>query len=416
MSPFKSLCSLVLLSLAACGGQVALIDDGPLDESDSNEAELSLSCVLGTNCPSVMPVIAAIAPKTGPSASTNNATYWSPDAPAGRNVPRVAKTVTLSGLRLERDDLSVWLSSSSDGQGVLAADDILLVEVRSSSGTVLARQILAGPRLFLADKTTEVPSRPSSWDNARNGHVAPAFDLAPLLPRGRSLTLKVSVLDLQGLTASGVVQLVVTPKMVTPPPPPPPARDVGDLFDTGARDGLRQAAANELLPFFTPGANESSAFRAVLVERRRVCNSVTGCGAWTASTNSTLDSKMSVLPSIAQLPFRFDLGQTNRGYLMNLAIANAWNVDNVLLYSTLSTYTHTECINAVSHGSYDTCFYFPYGQVKVTPSGLWAVSNTSNQSYGTGNTEQRQFAVFARFAAGETPVATFSNQTWSVRW
>ncbi|MBL8935485.1 MAG: hypothetical protein JNM69_13095 [Archangium sp.] len=413
MSPFKVVCSLVLLGLAACGGQVALIEDGALDEADSNEAPLSLSCVLGTNCPPVIPVITAFAPKTGPSASTNNATYWSPDAPAGRNVPRVAKTVTLSGLRLERDDLSVWLSSTTDGQGPLAADDILLVEVRSSSGSVLARQILAGPRLFLADKTTEVPSRPSTWDSARNGHVAPAFDLAPLLPRGRALTLKVSVLDLQGLTASGAVQLVVTPKVVTPPAP---ARDVADLFDTGARDGLRQAAANELLPYFTPGANESSPFKAVLVERRRVCNAVTGCGAWTASTNTTLESKMSVLPSIAQLPFRFDLGQTNRGYLMSLAIANAWNVDNVLLYSTLSTYTHTECVNAVSHGSYDTCFYFPFGQVKVTAGGLWAVSNTSNQSYGTGSTEQRQFAVFARFAAGELPSATFANQTWSVRW
>lgn len=413
MSPFKSICSLVLLALAACGGQVALIDDGSNDESDSTEAPLSLSCVLGTNCPTVIPVIAAFAPKTGPSASTNNATYWSPDAPAGRNVPRVAKTVSLSGLRLERDDLSVWLSSTADGQGALAADDILLVEVRSSSGTVLARQILAGPRLFLADKTTEVPSRPSSWDSTRNGHVAPAFDLAPLLPRGRSLTLKVSVLDLQGLTASGAVQLVVTPKVA---PPPPPVRDVSDLFDSGKRDGLAQAAANELLPYFTPGATVSSAFKAVLVERRRICNSVTGCGPWEARTNSTLDSSISVLPSIAQMPYRFDLGRTNKGYVMNLAIANAWNVNNVLFFSTLTTVTNTVCVNAVAQGSYDTCFYFPFGQVKVTPGGLWAVSNTSSQSYGPGNTEQRQFAVFARFASAEVPVATFANQTWSVRW
>lgn len=418
MSPsttFTSSVALVLcLGLAACGGQVAVIeDDTPLDDAASSEAPLSMACVLGTTCPTAIPVIAAIAPKGGPTASSANRSYWYANAEPGRNVPRVTKTVSLSGLRLERDDVSVWLSSSSDGKGALAADDVLLVEVRSSSGTVLTRQILTGPALFLADQVTQVPSRPSSWDASRNGFVAPAFDLAPLLPRGRSLTLKVSVLDLQGLTASAPVQLVVTPKVA---PPPPPVREVGDLFDAGSRDGLRQAAANELLPYFTPGANVSSAFKAVLVERRRVCNSVTGCGAWEARANATLDSRISVLPSIAQLPYRFDLGETNKGYLMNLAIANAWNVHNMLLFSTLNTYTNTVCVNAVARGSDDTCFYFPYGQVKVTAAGLWAVSNTSSQPYGTGNTEQRQFAVFARFGAGEVPVASFANQTWSVRW
>ncbi|MER2562293.1 MAG: hypothetical protein ABTQ32_16330 [Myxococcaceae bacterium] len=413
MSPFKLFCSLVLLGLAACGGQVALIDDGSNDESDSTEAPLSMACVLGTTCPTVTPVLAAIAPKQGPAANTVNRSYWYVNAEPGRNVPRVTKTVTLSGLRLERDDVSVWLSSSADGQGPLSADDVLLLEVRSSAGAVLSRQILVGPALHLADQTTQVPSRPSSWDASRNGYTAPAFDVAPLLPRGRSLTLKVSVLDLQGLTASGAVQLVVTPKVA---PPPPPVRDVADLFDSGKRDGLAQAAANELLPYFTPGATVSSAFKAVLVERRRICNSVTGCGPWEARTNSTLDSSISVLPSIAQLPYRFDLGRTNKGYLMNLAIANAWNVTNVLFFSTLTTVTNTVCVNAVAQGSYDTCFYFPFGQVKVTPGGLWAVSNTSSQSYGPGNTEQRQFAVFARFASGEVPVATFANQTWSVRW
>ena len=192
---FTSSVILVLgFALAACGGQVAVIDDdSPLDEAAWSEAPLSMACVLGTTCPTVIPVISAIAPKGGPTASTANRSYWYANAEPGRNVPRVTKTVSLSGLRLERDDLSVWLSSSPDGQGALAADDVLLVEVRNSSGTVLTRQILTGPALFLADQVTQVPSRPSSWDASRNGFVAPAFDLAPLLPRGRSLTLKVSV-------------------------------------------------------------------------------------------------------------------------------------------------------------------------------------------------------------------------------
>jgi hypothetical protein len=404
---------LSLLPLSGCGGGLeATVNDFDEPALDSAEAPLALSCTFGQTCASPLTVLAATGPKGGPSGNTLNATYWYADAIAGRNVPRVAKTISLTGLRLERDDLSVWLSSTADGTGALAADDVLLVEVRSSGGSVLTRQILAGPRLLLSDHSTEVPSRPSAWNGELNGYAAPAFDLAPLLPRDRTFTLKISVLDLQGLTANASVQLVVKPKVVAPPV----LKEVADLFDPAVHGASSTAAPSELVRFFAPGAQTSSPFKSVLVERHRTCNSVTGCTPWAAGVGTTLNSSMSVLSEVQAMPFRFDLGEINRGYVLKLAVARAWNIQNTLFFSTLTTVTNTRCVNAVAGGSEETCFWFPFEQVKVTSQGVWAISNLSIQPYGSGAREERQFAVFARFDGQEVPVATFARETWSVRW
>lgn len=408
---FKLLASLSLALLAS--GAVACAaptDDEAADSADtSSEEALVAGCALGDGCAAVTAILPATAPKAGPTASAQNATYWAPDAPAGRNVPRVAKTASLTGVRLERDDVSVWLSSTDDGAGALAADDVLLVEVRGSSGSVLARQVVVGPRLLLADKKTEVPARASASTGA--------FDLTPLLPRGRSFTLKVSVLDLGGQTSNAAVKLVTRPRVTQPPPPPPAPRAIADAFDAQAQAALPNAVPADLARFFAPGASTSRPFKTVLVERRRIMNYVTGYAPWEARTNATLDSEMWTLPEVAAMPFGFAIGKENKGYIAKLATARAWNITNTLLTSTnVGGYTNVECVNAVYRGSSDTCFYFPFAQVKMTADGLWAVSNTSRERYGADALEERQFALVARFDAQQVPVARFENATWSVSW
>lgn len=417
---FKLLSALSLALLASGAVACAAPTDDESEGADtSSEEALVAGCALGDGCAAVTSILPATAPKAGPTASTQNTTYWAPDASAGRNVPRVAKTASLTGLRLDRDDVSVWLSSTDDGAGALAADDVLLVEVRGSSGSVLSRQVLAGPRLLLADKTTEVPTRPSAWNAALAGASAPAFDLTPLLPKGRSFTLKVSVLDLAGQTANAAVKLVTRPRVTQPPPPPPAPRAIGDAFDTQAQAALPGAVTSDLVRFFAPGASTSRPFKTVLVERRRTMNYVTGYTPWEARTNATLDSEMWTLPEVASLPFGFAIGEVNKGHLAKLATARAWNITNTLLFSTnvgTGGVTSVECVNAVYRGSEDTCFYFPYAQLKVTADGLWAVSNTSRQRYGADAVEERQFALVGRFDAQQVPVARFENATWSVSW
>ena len=418
--PFRLVASLSLALVASGAAACAAPTDEDESADTSSEEALVAGCALGDGCAAVTSILPAVAPTPGPTASKQNATYWAPDATAGRNVPRVAKTASLTGLRLDRDDVSVWLSSTDDATGPLAADDVLLVEVRGSSGSVLARQVLVGPRLLLADKTTEVPTRPSAWNAALAGASAPAFDLTPLLPRGRSFTLKVSVLDLVGQTANAAVKLVTRPRVTPPPPPPPPppvARAIADAFDVQAQAALPGAVTSDLVRFFAPGASTSRAFKTVLVERRRVMNYVTGYTPWEARLNTTLNSEMWTLPEVASLPFGFAIGQVNKGHLTKLATARAWNITNTLFYSTNVTgYTSTECVNAVSRGSSETCFYFPYAQLKVTADGVWAVSNTSRERYGADAVEERQFAVVGRFDAQQVPVARFENATWSVSW
>lgn len=404
--------SLALVAAGAAACAVAADDESP---DTSSEEALVAGCALGGGCAEVTSILPAVAPKAGPSASAQNTTYWAPDAAAGRNVPRVAKTTSLTGLRLDRDDVSVWLSSTDDATGPLAADDVLLVEVRGSSGSVLARQVLVGPRLLLADKTTPVATRPSTWNAALAGASAPAFDLTPLLPRGRSFSLKVSVLDLGGQTANAAVKLVTRPRVTQPAE----VRAIADAFDVQAQAALPNAVTSDLARFFAPGASTSRGFKTVLVERRRTMNYVTGYTPWEARTNTTLSSTMWTLPEVTSLPFGFAIGEENKGYIAKLATQRAWNITNTLLFSTnvgTGGYTSTECVNAVYRGSLDTCFAFPFAQVKVTADGLWAVSNTSRQSYGTGALEERQFALVGRFDAQQVPVARFENATWNVSW
>ena len=194
--PRQSLFSAFLL-LSACGLSNAELDS-PDDAATEDAQTLSLSCVLGSSCPAVMPVFAAVATKIGPSARTSNNKYWFPSAPAVLNVPRTALTKTLSGLGLERDDLAVWVSSSGDGKGELVIDEALLLEVRDSAGTVLQRLMIAGPAARLADKATVVPAGSSSYSDARHAYVSAPFDISPLLVKGRSLQLKLAVLKPRG--------------------------------------------------------------------------------------------------------------------------------------------------------------------------------------------------------------------------
>ncbi len=199
---------LLVIVAFGCTGETG---DGADPQAES-DASLSLACTLGTTCASSLPLLPGAPPKALPPNAGTNRGYWAPDPLFGWQVPHIAQTMTFTGLRLDRDDVSVWLASTSDGRGALAADDVVLIEVRNSSGMILSRQILTGSRLLLADRVTPVPTRPSTWDAARNGFVAPPFDLTPLLPHGRSFQLKVSVFDLGNVSANDPVQLVVLPR------------------------------------------------------------------------------------------------------------------------------------------------------------------------------------------------------------
>lgn len=385
----KPLLLSTFVCLSACGVATATAEESDDSFSDS-ESELSLSCVLGVTCPAVLPVLPEVAPKDGPSASASHRTYWAPDAPSGLNVPRTALTQTLTGLRLERDDLAVWVSSTADGTGPVVADELLLLEVRNSAGSVLARRVLTGPRLLLADHTTEVPGTPSSWDGARQGFSAPATDIAALLPRGRVFSLKLTVLNVQGLTANAPVRLVVAPRAA---PPPPVVRRIDDLFDAEVRRAQPQATIAELAARFAPGAG-TARMNAVLAGRSRDCRDVTGCSAWGGWVRRE--------PGVISLtsynfPFAFDVGRRD-DLLVSLSgsFGSMWRGPRQF------------CVGA------ELCHYFPPAERSVSPDALWAVSTIVTVHWNGGCTES-QYAVYARFSPTEVPAGRF-EQTAQVSW
>ena len=83
-----------------------------------------------------------------------------------------------------------------------------------------------------------------------------------------------------------------------------------------------------------------------------------------------------------------------------LATARNSNLWNGLSYGILAgVVTKTTCVEAVPQAAFDTCLWFPHGQLKVSPGGLWAISNRSSQPWDPGSNLEVQFAVIARFDA-----------------
>lgn len=220
---------------------------------------------------------------------------------------------------------------------------------------------------------------------------------------------------------------------VTPPPPPPPPSAGVDLFDNSLTSG---AALPNPTSLFAAGSSQRPLSKFVFAARSRTCNKLTGCGGWTATTESWLTGPYQAgtggwyeTPTSTANPRGEITGTSELGILKNSFVASLSGkgskggelfATNCGISSSCSFSANT---TSCYWGSDRTRNCYSYSAtlfdatLHLTADALIATSAViSSAANDAGNYSDSQYVVYARVNPSENPVAKAAGSTVWATW
>lgn len=277
--------ALLAVGAVGCAG-----DDAPPAEASADDA-LSAPCNLATACGAGLSLLKSATFASGATSSGHtraDLTFtFAPNTGSETHAvhPRAIRRTT-TGWLTAKAGLALHLAGDIAGAAPCGVDDNILVEVLDANGAITGSLLAGnGNHTLKRGDVTIAFAGPNDWQKDRYVIPANAIDLAPLVPHDKSFRLRVSALDHGGSALVSNVFLVATTAPV-PPPPPPPAREI-DLQDPGLAAAHTLSTA-EATAFFAAAQTSASLGGWALGERRRTCDSVTGCTGWTNNDKTVL--------------------------------------------------------------------------------------------------------------------------------
>jgi hypothetical protein len=291
--------SIVAIGCASSGDEATV---------DSDEAELTKTCDLGSSCPEAFKVLTGRSESSVPRNDVRDdvtvAWQGNPEFPAAQFAGATSRKLRFAGQG------RVTLTGNAQGTAPFRVDDFLLIEVLAENGAVLKTGVV-NPTVPVAIDGAAPPTLAPmpAWGGAQQGWSYPEVDITALLPKDQTVRLRLGAYDVTGFAVITDVYLRTVAVAPPPPPPPPPV----DPFDPSSCQGAPWSAA-EALARFAPATTATTLTRSlVIASRERSCGTSTGCTAWNAITklpyrHRTDSSLYGHLDSVTSFPLPVEEG------------------------------------------------------------------------------------------------------------